>query len=292
MATAFDDRIVKVGLIIDGQQYFFEGLDIRARGRKFLTAEMNQCTVQISNLTREQRNWLLTEASPLVIKSTDAAPGNRERRPVRLSLDVGRKSYGTFRLFIGDCWASDATQPPDIGVTISSLTGNLSAAFTGGWAQSGPRRLSVICQQIAEALDKVLDFQVTNDKLIDNYSWSGSAWYQLEKLNMMGNVRAAVDNDKLLVLDADKAKAGAVRVINMKTGMVGIPSVTQNGVIVRMLVDNSIEIGGEVKIESEINPAANGLFRVDQINFDIANRANPFFYTLICSNRNFGQGTY
>lgn len=284
MTGAFDDRIIRLGIDIEGEETIFEGLDIRARGRKFLSATMNQCEVRLSNLTREHRNWLLTNATPLIVKG-------RNRNPVRMFLDVGRQSYGTFRLFEGDCWACDADQPPDIGITITSLTNNLFTGLIEGYAQSGPRRLRVICQQIADAMALSLDFQATNNKLIDNYNWTGSAIYQLEKLNNMGDVIACIDGGKLLVLDANKAKAGGPRLINMATGMVGIPNVNESGVTVKMLVDNSIELGGEVQIESQINPAANGNFRVAQINFDVANRHDPFWYTLLCSNLIYLQGT-
>jgi hypothetical protein len=107
----------------------------------------------------------------------------------------------------------------------------------------------------------------------------------------MGDVVASADNGKLLVIDANKAKTGGSRLINLATGMVGIPNVNESGVTVKMLVDNSIELGGEVQIESQINPAANGSYRVAQINFDVANRSEPFFYTLLCSNLVYLQGT-
>ena len=115
--------------------------------------------------------------------------------------------------------------------------------------------------------------------------------FQIQKLNAMGDVIACVDNRKLLVIDANKPKAGGVRIINMSTGMVGVPTVNEAGVNVRMLIDNSIELGGQVRLESQINPAANGDYRVAQINFDIANRHDPFWYSLLCSNLVYLQGT-
>lgn len=283
MTAAFDPRIVRVGIVIDGEETFFEGLDIRARGRKFLSSTMNQCEVRLSNLTRDHRNWLLTNATPMIVKG-------QNRRPVKMTLDVGRQSYGTFRLFEGDCYACDADQPPDIGIRLTSMTNNLFAGLINGYAQSGVRNLRLICQQIADQLAVTLDFQAT-DKSIDNYSWTGSAYYQIEKLNQMGDVIAAIDNTKLLVLDANKPKSGPTRIINMATGMVGVPTVNEMGVNVKMLIDNSIELGGSVRIESQINPAANGDYRVAQINFDIANRADPFWYSLLCSNLIYLQGT-
>lgn len=283
MTSAFDPRIVRVGINIDGEETFFENLDIRARGRKFASATMNQCEVRISNLSRDHRNWLLTNATPMIVKG-------RNRNPVKMTLDVGRQSYGTFRLFEGDAWACDVDQPPDIGVTLSSLTNNLFAGLVEGYAQNGVVNLRLICQQIATKMNLSLDFQAT-DKKINNYAWTGSMIYQIEKLNQMGGCIAFVDNGKLIVLDSNKAKTGSKILIDMAGGMVGVPQVNDSGVTVKTLVNNSIELGGEVEIVSQINPAANGSYRVGQINFDIANRADPFWYSLFCSNLIYLQGT-
>lgn len=284
MTNAFDQRVVRVGLQIDGEFIFFEGLDIRANGRIFANGLPAQSTIRISNMTRATRNYVLTKASPLI-------PLQGERKPILVTLDVGRESYGTFTLYEGNSFASGATQPPDIGITLQSLTKNLFAALIGGYSQSGERSLRIICQSVATTLGLNLDFQAT-DKNIDNYSYTGDAYYQLYKLNQMGGIQAMIDGKKLVVLNANESRGDSEpRLISISTGMVGIPQVSSEGVTVRIMVDNSIKIGGDVRIESIVNPSANGTYKVNQINFDIANRAQPFYYDLFCSNTRYIQGT-
>lgn len=290
MATAFDQRIVRVGIEIDGKISTFEGLDIRSRGRKFASSLPAQCDITISNLTREQRNFILTHATPLIVKGKGTAPGP-QRTPVEVTLDVGRESYGAFRLYEGNSFACGATQPPDIGIVLQSLTQNINAALAGAWTQSGVRPLSVISKAVADSMNPplALDFQAT-DKNIDNYSFTGAALSQVEKLNQMGGTQSWIDNKKLVVVDSDKPIKGATRLINLSTGMIGVPQVTDTGVLVRVLVDNSIQVGCSVEIQSKINPAVNGTFKVCRMEWDIANRREPFYYNLFCSNLVFVQG--
>ena len=99
MASAFDERIVKVGIVINGEETIYEGLDIRARGTKILSPIMDTCEIVISNLSKETRNYLLSNATPLFRIGQD-------RKPVIVNLYVGRASYGTFLLFSGSCFAS------------------------------------------------------------------------------------------------------------------------------------------------------------------------------------------
>lgn len=268
---AFDPRIVQVGVEFDGKTTTFEGLNIMAIGRKYGTAIMNECDVRIFNLSNQERHDILTMASPIKQKLT----------PIKLTLDVGRESYGAFRLYEGQVIACGSTQPPDIGISLKSLTGNYFMSLVNGYSQPPISSLKNIAQLVATANGLKLDFQAT-DKQIENYSFSGAAAKQIEKLNQMGNIIAFQDNDKLIVVDAGGSLQSQTRLINSQTGMVGIPEITQKGIRVKMMIDNSIRLFGKVQVESEINPAANGLYQIIQLNFEIANRENPFWYILEC----------
>lgn len=113
---------------------------------------------------------------------------------------------------------------------------------------------------------------------------------QMDKLNQMG-VIAHIDNGVLIVTDPNQSRSDSVRLINSSTGMVGIPQPTESGCTVRVMADNSIEVGNEVQIESQQNPACNGNYIVMKLDFDIANRDEPFWYMLECLNKSLYTGT-
>lgn len=285
MVSAFDPRIVQVGIDINGESLLFEGLDIRASGTKFYSPTNSRCSIRISNLTREHRNYIMTKATPL------NAPGH-QRQPINVTLDVGRESYGTFRLFEGAAWAFGATQPPDIGITLESITNNLSNSLIDTTSFGALVPLKTIAQKIADQNKLRLDFKVTNNKNIANYSYNGPVGKQVQKLAEMGGVNATVDvNSTLLVRDAGVPRSDTVILIDQIGGMVGVPQPNMAGVIVKTLINSSIQIGSQVNIQSVINPSVDGLYYVRSISFDVANRDKPFWYTLFCVNNYFYAGT-
>lgn len=281
--SAFDKRLVEVDLELElGQMTTFSELAIFASGKKYGSAIMNECELRIYNLTENQRNYILTQASPL----------KSPRTLINMNLRIGRESYGTFLLFTGNVISCNVTQPPDIGVTLRSLTCNFFTGTILGNTQPANTLLSVIAQSVADSFTPplTLSFQAT-DKMINNYSQTGAATNGVDKLNQMGGVQAFIDNNTLIVIDSDKARDGDSIMIDETTGMIGIPQVTDQGVIVGVMVNNQIELGGSITVKSVMNPAANGTYKVVKINFEIANRDQPFWYVLECSNLAYYQGT-
>ncbi|HZZ80040.1 MAG TPA: hypothetical protein VFE62_16120 [Gemmataceae bacterium] len=295
MASAFDPRIVQIELQLPGQTVTFDNqnpsLAIYASGSKFGTANMNTCECRIFNLTKQLRNQILTLASPLLAPPANnpAAALPNPRQPVILNLKVGRVSTGTFLLFTGNVITCEVTQPPDIGIVLRSLTNNYNMSLLLGLQQPAVSRLSEIAQVIAQNNGLFLDFEAT-DKNINNYSFTGSLQNNIVKLNQMGGVQAGVDNQTLWVIDAGKARKNTGFTITDSSGMVGIPQVTEQGVTVRVMINSAIQIGGSVTINSTSNPAANGTFKVAKMDYEIASRDQPFWYTLLCSNLGVFQG--
>ena len=273
MVQAFDPRLIRVSITVaTGTYQFDESIAIYASGSKTVDAAMNPLQIRIFNLSSQLRNEILTQASPLRLQKI---------APCIITLDVGRQSYGTFRLYEGDVISCDVTQPPDIGITLNSLTNNYFMSLISNASFPSPTRLSQISKKVADANNKQLVFEAT-DKQIDNFNHNGAINNQIGKLDQIGGTIAFVDNAQLVVIDSDKARKGEMRVISATSGMVGIPQVTVNGVLVRTMVDNSLKLGCEIQVISTVNPVANGNYFIRAIHFDIASRDEPFFYTLEC----------
>ena len=270
MTQAFDDRIVRLGIEVNGDvKTYDESFFIIAYGVKYATAIMGECQARIDNIDKTTRDYLLTQTSPF----------NLNRTAKKLTLDVGRQSYGTFRMFEGNIIACNPSQPPDIGVGFKSLT--LSFMLGNIIARTEPENTNMrtIAQHIATDLGVALDFQAT-DKQINNYQFTGAALKQVQILCDAGNVDAFIDNDKLVVKDRNAGRNGSAILISKATGMVGVPEVTEQGVRVRVLIRNEIRIGDSITIESDVNPAANGTFVIYKLIFEIASRDTPFYWII------------
>lgn len=293
--SAFDQRLIEVEIVLPTQTYTFnENLSINASGIKFGNANQNTCECIIYNLTKELRNTILTLASPLLAPppnnpTTATLNPDGSRKPVILNLKVGRQSTGTFLLFTGSVISCEVTQPPDIGIKLRSLTNNFFTSILLGIQEPANTLLSDIAQSIALGNGLFLDFEAT-DKHINNYSYTGALSDNIDRLNQMGGIQAGVDNDTLWVINSNSVRRNTGFTISESTGMVGIPQVTSEGVVVRVMINSSIQIGGQVTIQSITNPAANGTFKVAKMDYQIASREQPFWYTLLCSNYGLFQG--
>jgi hypothetical protein len=73
--------------------------------------------------------------------------------------------------------------------------------------------------------------------------------------------------------------SGKSQTLNLETGMIGMPEISEHGVKVKYLYNNDSAIGGALIIQSKINPAANGTYAIYKLNFDISNRDTPFYLT-------------
>lgn len=271
MTEELDPRIVRISLEIDGKFQVYEGLDVRARGQKTANPLQNTCEVDISNLSAQTRNYLLTETSPF----------NKNAKPKRMIVEAGRKSYGVTRLFYGEITSSIPSQPPDIGLNLKSQTG--AHAKTKVLARSGTALQShkALAGQIAGDLGVSLDYQA-EDKQIANYAFAGSALRQVDALAAAGDVDAFVDDETLVIKPRGKPLVGRVRKLSLDSGMIGIPEVTEKGIKVRMLLDNTTVIGGALEVTSKLNPSLNGQYTIYGLDFEIASRDTPFYFIASC----------
>ena len=275
--TVVDQRILRVGIEVSGEIRWYEGsgnlgLAIKASGTKGATDTQNTADVTITKLSKDVRNYILTETSPF----------NKNRTPKKLIIEAGRVSTGTARLFVGNITKSSPTQPPDIGLNMTAQTG----AFKKGdvVARSGAARenLSAIAGRVAGDLEANLTFEAT-DKQIANYSFSGATLRQVNALAEAGGVDAYLDDETLVVKDRGKPLRNRVKIIDNTTGMIGIPEATERGVSVRILFDLQTDLGGQIDLTSELNPALDGSYTIYKIDFDLASREAPWYLDIEAS---------
>ena len=266
-----DPRIVRIGIQIGQQIKYYEGLDIKATGTKYANSIQNECEVKISNLNKETRDYILTETSPFNLNKTEK----------RLIVEAGRVSYGTTQIYVGNITSSKIGQPPDISLTLKSLTKNSKKGNVVSRSKGSVTKLSNVAQSVAADLETPLIFEAT-DKNISNYSYSGGALKQIDALQDAGDVDVFIDNETLIVKNRGTPLNGQQRVLNIDTGMIGIPELTEHGLRVTCLIDNKTTIGGAIQIQSVLNPSLNGLYSIYQMGFNIASRDTPFYYICDC----------
>ena len=263
----FDPRIVRVGIEVNGAIKTYENVYLSASGTKYANSNQNEAEVNLVNLDTDTRNFILTETSPF----------NKNRTQKKVYVYAGRKSYGTFLVYSGNIITSVPSQPADIWLTLKCLTGNYQKGNIVARNKPATATLKDIATQIASDIGSSLNFQAT-DKQIGNYTFTGSALKQIDKLGEMGSVRAYQDNDTLTVQDMNVPLNGKIQKVNLTNGMIGLPDITEQGIKVKILLNPDTALGGILNVTSKINPSANGNYLIYKLGFDIANRDIPFYW--------------
>lgn len=269
-----DLRIVKVTIDVgDGNRKTYASpFQISVFGTKYANQLQNECIVTIENIDRDTQDFILTATSPF----------NLNYEPKYLRVEAGRESYGTQLIFEGNIILSQITQPPDIGVILRCMTGNYAKGNIVTQIQGARVPLSVIAKQIANDLGVVLQFEAT-DKDIPSYQFAGPSTNPIALINSYGGYNAFIDNGILVVKDGFIPIKGSVSFVNARTGMIGIPSFTEQGLRVRYLIDKDTRIGGAIELNSIQYPAVNGRYVIYRLGFEITSRDVPFYYIAECA---------
>lgn len=266
----FDPRIVIVGIEIGGKLKTYEGMNVSASGTKYANALQNEATIKITNLDKETRDYLLTETSPY--------SANRKRKLV--TLDAGRVSTGSWRVFTGDIVSATVSQPPDIDIEMKARTGNFYRGEV--ISKSHPTTdLSTVARGVAKDLGLNLLFEA-DDKKIGGYGFTGAAEKQVEQLGNAGGVDAYIDDDDLVVKNRAQPLKNVTRILSEESGMIGIPEVTDKGIKVTMLLVPGVKLGGRITLNSEMFSALNGDYTIYKLGFEITSRDTAFYWVADC----------
>lgn len=264
---AIDNRVVEVGIIVDGKETIYKDLWIQAKGVKLSTTLMADAEVTVIGLSSETRNYILKETSPLTpIK-------NR----VQVVVYVGRESYGASVYYRGDVFRSRATPKPNLGIVLRCITGqnNKSIAVSRGGQEI--TKLSEIAAWVAQDNGYRLSFEIA-DKNIKSYSFTGSAMQELKMLESLTRSNIFVDGDTLYIKDRDKASKGAITYeVNDSNGSLMMSTPTESGVKIKMLFHPSVTIGSVVDLDSNLNPQLSGKYVVYQCVYDITSRDESYY---------------
>jgi hypothetical protein len=280
--TNLDPRMLKIVVAIGSTAYTYEdtgsslGFGMTARGTKYANAIQNECEVEIFNLSADEKNYIVTETSPFN-KNTDAKT---------ITVYAGRVSTGYSQVFTGDITNATIKPPPDVALTLKSATGQALKRIVGSSISLKQVKLSAVAGNVAASLGLQLNFQAT-DKLVSGYAFSGSQLKQVDKIGDLGPVSAYVDDNNLVVKNINLPLADELTYVNLNTGMIDVPEVTEEGVEVKFLFNNNTKLGGAVQLESVINPSCNGSYTIFKLAFDLSNRDTNFYYTATCVNNQY-----
>ena len=265
------DRLLRVSVTVDNELYVFTDFAITVQGSKYGSPTQNETIIKICNLPKKIRDFITTEASP------QKRVKNRNRQ--KILVEAGRIGVGYSDVFAGDIVSATAGQKPDIWTTFRCITGyfNKTQYITTEVPQN--TTLKKISQNIADSMGLALDFTI-DDRVIENYGYSGSKSRQIDKLAQLSQSDVFVDDDSLIVKPIAKPSTGNTFEMSVDNGMIGVPEITDFGVKVEAYYDGRVKVGNEMLLKSEANPAANGEYVGYKVDYNLSNRDKPFNMTI------------
>lgn len=263
-----DNRLLRVGIEVNNEMRYYDTIKIDADGTKTANPLENECTVKLTNLSKEVRDYILTETSPFL----------KSKSPKQITIEAGRESYGYTAIYVGDIVSATISQPPDIMITIKAGTKNSSKGQIISKSHSGKTSIEAIVKGTAKDLNLTPIIQV-KEKTISNFHFTGANTKQVEAIHNLGGVDAFIDDKHLIVKTANVPLSGQSITLNLDSGMIGIPEITEQGIKVKFLFLPNVTLGGALLIESIMNPVANGTYCIYKLTFDLSNRDTNFYYT-------------
>ena len=269
--TTLDPRIVSVTIQLESETRTYTDLAVRAIGKKFRAALHNVCEIRVANIDKQTRDYLLTVGTPFN-RLTDI-PRNR------ILVEAGRQSYGQATVYDGGITTVIESQPPDIWMVINALTTRFEQGVAISTQATKNSSFRAVAQQLANSLSLQLEY-LAPEFTLTNYNYSGSLGNQVKTLdNIFPNVDVYIDDSTLVVQGLEQVRRpGTTFFITSATGLIGKPNFDAYGVRCTVLYSPDIVVGAQIELDVSEYPAANGIYTIYELGFDLANREQPFYY--------------
>lgn len=185
--------------------------------------------------------------------------------------------------------AADADIPYNFGVTNVSLP-------AGSTAQ---QRLATVVQQMAASSGSDLTVGYAANVPLGPVLPRGKTLFgmgrsHLRDIGATGNVSISIQNGKVVVLPLRGYLPGEAVVLNVNTGLIGLPQQTDEGIRATCLLNPSLRVGGLVKLNNKdiipatISPAygatnyigaiaADGLYRIYVVEYEGDTRGSSWY---------------
>jgi hypothetical protein len=216
----------------------------------------------------DMRVWGMTESKmrDLSTLGFGYGSGTTQYNDNGVLLEAGDDDNGMGSVFYGtihDAWA-DYQGMPDCPFHVAAHIGgrnNLNPASPTSY-----RGLVDVATILAGMCD-IAGYTFHNDGVttkFENVYYPGTIGDQIRRVCDHAHINFQIDNGPpptLTIWPKGQARGGAVPLISENTGMIGSPVFTRSGLVVTTLFNPSIVIGGNVKVESKLQPC-NGTWNV------------------------------
>lgn len=193
---------------------------------------------------------------------------------VRCKLEVGYKDIKSLsHIFTGNIVKGTPTQPPDVWMNMECVFSGEKKHQQMTLSSSEQMTVKEIYQQGAQAIGFPLDWQVkdgqANAAKITGFDYTGAREKFVAEMNRMyPPVHGYLDpvTKAIVCVDRDKPQGvGTTKTISKDTGLIGVPVPNVRGCELDVFLDTSLRKMQVVNIKSEVWPAMNGLYYIQNM---------------------------
>lgn len=209
---------------------------------------MSMANVRVWGMTLEMMNKL----------STLGLFVTQVRRNV-LIVEAGDEQAGMSVVFEGtiqDAWA-DFGGMPDVPFVVQAFAGLEEAIKpVPPTSYRGPTDVATIMLSLANQMGLAFENTGVQGVVLADPYFPGTAREQALRVAAAANINMSIDVGKLAIWPKGKERGSQVPVISPETGMIGYPSYTSKGVVVRSLYNPNVAFGSKIQINSSLKPAS------------------------------------
>jgi hypothetical protein len=249
-----------------GNAQLLQNLRVNTQIVKAGGASMGTATLQVWGMTLDQMNTFSTLGQ---------RPTTQRKNTITIAAgDSSQQTKPT--LFIGnitDAWY-DGSQPGSPVFQVLAHVGGFDAVSPAPPTSfQGSVNIADVLSSLAVAAGKTFQNNGVNTQISNPY-YTGSVRDQiLAAVRDAGCQWNGLDNNVLSIWPSgSNAQGGQVPLLSKSTGMIGYPSFTSQGIIVKSLFNPAIGFGQQVQVQSNDVNGANGMWNVYSLSYNIASR--------------------
>ena len=270
-----------------------KGLHASFRVVKTLKKEPNSCELTIYNLKPENRDQIAQAEKPIVeilagykgrvAASDDIVDVGGALDAVGLGSEAEEEEPGL--IFLGNMRdSSSAFEPPDWVTTLESGDGERATRFSRiNQSFAAGTSLATVMTDVAKSMDVGIGNAVAKAKegelleagseFLNSITLSGQSMREMDRIVKSSGLEWSIQDGVFQVLDAGKPLEDVSIVLSPTTGMIGSPTIGNDGIIrVKTLLNSDIVPGRELEITSKAltqSSKVEGLGAVAGVNLDL-----------------------
>jgi hypothetical protein len=174
-----------------------------------------------------------------------------------VTISAGDADTGMGIIFVGTvtmAWI-DFQGMPEVAFDVSAQAGAAEAVIpTPPASFNGAADVVTIMSGLAAKMQLTFENSGVSGQLSNPYL-PGSLVDQARACAEAGGFMWAIDNGKLAIWPRNGSRGGAIPLVSPATGMIGYPTYTAVGIMLRTLFNKSINFGGQIQVDSSLAPA-------------------------------------